>query len=61
MFSGNITATEGTVGGWNIGTNSLYSGIDENEIKIYSATTYDDKQCTKNRKYKIRSSYHQNI
>ena len=54
-FSGQITATEGTVGGWNIGTNSLYSGIDENEIKIYSATTYDAQ--TMYQKQKIQDSF----
>lgn len=54
-LSGEITATEGTVGGWNIGTNSLYSGIDENEIKIYSATTYDAQ--TMYQKQKIQDSF----
>ena len=40
-FSGKITATDGTVGGWNIAPSALYSGINKDAIKIYYATTYD--------------------
>ncbi len=54
-FSGQINATKGTVGGWNIATNGLYSGIDENAIKIYSATTYDAQ--TMYQKQKIQDSF----
>ena len=54
-FSGQIDATKGTVGGWNIATNGLYSGIDENAIKIYSATTYDAQ--TMYQKQKIQDSF----
>lgn len=52
---GQINATKGTVGGWNIATNGLYSGIDENAIKIYSATTYDAQ--TMYQKQKIQDSF----
>lgn len=52
---GLINATKGTVGGWNIATNGLYSGIDENAIKIYSATTYDAQ--TMYQKQKIQDSF----
>lgn len=54
-LSGEINATKGTVGGWNIATNGLYSGIDENAIKIYSATTYDAQ--TMYQKQKIQDSF----
>lgn len=54
-LSGLINATKGTVGGWNIATNGLYSGIDENAIKIYSATTYDAQ--TMYQKQKIQDSF----
>lgn len=54
-LSGQINATKGTVGGWNIATNGLYSGIDENAIKIYSATTYDAQ--TMYQKQKIQDSF----
>ena len=54
-LGGLINATKGTVGGWNIATNGLYSGIDENAIKIYSATTYDAQ--TMYQKQKIQDSF----
>lgn len=54
-LNGQINATKGTVGGWNIATNGLYSGIDENAIKIYSATTYDAQ--TMYQKQKIQDSF----
>lgn len=54
-LNGLINATKGTVGGWNIATNGLYSGIDENAIKIYSATTYDAQ--TMYQKQKIQDSF----
>lgn len=54
-LSGQMNATKGTVGGWNIATNGLYSGIDENAIKIYSATTYDAQ--TMYQKQKIQDSF----
>lgn len=54
-LSGLINATKGTVGGWSIATNGLCSGIDENAIKIYSATTYDAQ--TMYQKQKIQDSF----
>lgn len=43
-FSGQITATIGSIGGWNIGDTSLFTGITKSNVRIYDAVNADNAQ-----------------
>lgn len=43
-LSGQITATIGSIGGWNIGDTSLFTGITKSNVRIYDAVNADNAQ-----------------
>ncbi len=43
-LSGEITATIGSIGGWNIGDTSLFTGITKSNVRIYDAVNADNAQ-----------------
>lgn len=43
-LSGQITATNGSIGGWNIGDTSLFTGITKSNVRIYDAVNADNAQ-----------------
>ena len=43
-LSGEITATIGSIGGWNIGDTSLFTGITKSNVRIYDAVNSDNAQ-----------------
>lgn len=43
-ISGQITATIGSIGGWNIGDTSLFTGITKSNVRIYDAVNADNAQ-----------------
>lgn len=43
-LSGKITATIGSIGGWNIGDTSLFTGITKSNVRIYDAVNADNAQ-----------------
>ena len=43
-LSGEITATKGSIGGWNIGDTSLFTGITKSNVRIYDAVNADNAQ-----------------
>lgn len=43
-LSGYINATQGSIGGWNIGDTSLFTGITKSNVRIYDAVNADNAQ-----------------